>query len=133
MIGTAQCKELHGAPIYSVAFNQIDPALQSVFATVGAQYATVYRVLVDAQEEESMLEGSKEKTAQPSRAKKATKQKRKQGRPTILARMAVQIQVVQIYRDEDDDESFYCVDWPENMGAHHLAMQKANSCLAFIH
>ena len=41
---THQAREPHGQPVYAVAFNDVDAAHADVFATVGANWVSIYRL-----------------------------------------------------------------------------------------
>ena len=90
-------RESHEEAIYAIAFNQIDASLADVFATVGANRVTVYRLAEEEEEHDEL------KPATSLDAKGADKRPRDFSRRTL--------HTLQAYRDEDDDESFYCVAW----------------------
>ena len=85
MTSLVRHREHHEQPIFAVAFNQIDPSLSDVFATVGANCATIYRL----------------KTG-------IVRTKLKRGKPEVAA---TSIAVLQSYCDEDSAERFFCCDW----------------------
>jgi len=89
-------RESHAEPIYAIAFNQVDASLASVFATVGANRITVYR-----------LESSSPMCGEPPRhkSKQVPDELQAQGEdPCTLT-------ILQAYCDSDDGENFYCCAW----------------------
>ena len=101
--------EHHRKPIYSVAFNQVDSSLASLFATVGANCASVYLLNPGAGTEGDG--DANDACEEVARAPKPTK-RRKRRRGGALEQLADEVvTLVQSYVDDDEDERFYCCDW----------------------
>ena len=99
-------RESHRQPIYAVAWNQVDASLRDVFASVGSNRISVYR-LSEAEEGQSVAEEGQSVAAVPPH--KANKRRAGSCPPPALAGRALMLQ--QAYRDANTDERFYCCDW----------------------
>lgn len=111
--------ENHRKPIYAVAFNQVDPALSSFFATIGSNCASVYRiqelqpeVRADGSADERLAtEAENDATCRPKTTSQKRKKRRRLGSVGSESLDDVVLERVQQYQDDDTDESFYCCDW----------------------
>ena len=96
-------RESHAGAIYAIAFNQVDASLASVFATVGANRVSVYR-----------LESSRSPTCEePDKVGLAPHEI-----PQAEAQAASSLTILQAYCDADDDECFYCCAWGADVNPH---------------
>ena len=94
-------RESHKKPIYSVMYNHVDASLAHVWATVGANRVTLYH-LDDKNETQSA-------TRPVACTALSEKRRREVWTPPPLSGRS--IVTMQAYRDEDEDEIFYCCDW----------------------
>ena len=111
-----QFTEQHHSPVYAVAFNQCDEEHLSVFATVGANYANIYRIEdpVEATPEETDTCTNPDRDSPVSSApapRRSVKigmpnNKSRSKRQRVVAKtFTSQIVALQAYRDEDEDET----------------------------
>ena len=111
LAGMLSVVEHHRSPIYAVAFNQTDEALAHHFATIGSNCVTLYQIKVDAPSiEEPGTEGEPPLNGK-SKANGGKKRKRRKGTVSTEPLEGVVLEAVQHYRDEDEDEKFYCCDF----------------------
>ena len=100
---THQAREPHGQPVYAVAFNDVDAAHADVFATVGANWVSIYRLPASPASSND----------EPAAA--ADKGPKRKPRHAALSSLAA-LEAIQTYQD-DEDESFYCVEWGLAVGS----------------
>ena len=93
-------RESHTEPIYSITFNRVDASLADVFATVGANRVTIYR-LVEARPPAVEAEGERPQVPGKKRGHSSTN----------TEQTVVELETLQVYSDADAGERFYCSAW----------------------
>ena len=93
--------EPHGAPIYSLAFNQTHASHLSLFATVGANRINIYRL--------------EENDGQPPATHTVP----------VASSSSIRLEALQAYVDEDPAELFYCCIWGVHERTAHALLAVA--------
>ena len=122
-------RESHEEAIYAIAFNQVDASLATVFATVGANRVTIYRIEDEEAEETAAAVASASGAAEAGAAATDANAPRKRFRSGLATRS---LRTLQAYRDEDDDESFYCLAWGLEVGGANGGNEGTAGCLLAV-
>jgi polycomb protein EED len=106
-------REWHRKPIYAVAFNEADASQADVFAIVGSNWVSVYRL--PAAPPSSAFSDAADAAEDKSRKRKS--------RP--IAAMPPRLDPLQTYADDDPDEIFYSVAWGRDASSGHAWLAAA--------